>query len=103
MDSHSEHLNTLAHLNRHIQSIVSNAYAMDGTCDAQDPWEVAYNLVFSDAISREVYTTLRAMGQRLDYYAPDTSYEEDVQAFANAVSDKFSVLEQLLENGPTPY
>lgn len=105
MDSHYAHLKTLGALNHRIQSLISNAEGMDATNDngGQDPWEVAYDLVFSDTISRQVHSTLRAMNQSLDYYDPDTSYEEDVRAFADAVSSKFSVLERLLDNGPTVY
>ena len=101
--SHYAHLKTLGRLNQRIQDIVSNAQAMDATSDGQDPWEAAYDLVFSDAVSRQVYATVRSMGQSLEYYDPDTSYEEDVQAFADAVSSKFYVLERLLDNGPTVY
>lgn len=41
------------------------------------------------------------MNLELDYYDPDTSYEEDVQAFANAVYYKVDHLAKVL-TGPSP-
>lgn len=99
--SHYAHLNVLQGLNRQIQTIIGNAQSMDATGDHNDPWESAYDLVFSDAISKRVYAELREMNQSLDYYDPDTTYEEDVQAFADAVDSKVGELNNLL-NGFEP-
>lgn len=35
-------------------------------------WEDKYDMIFSDDVSKKV---------RFDYYDPDTSYQEDVEAF----------------------
>lgn len=35
-------------------------------------WEDKYDMIFSDEVSKKV---------RFDYYNPDTSYQEDVEAF----------------------
>lgn len=48
-------------------------------------WEVKYDLIFSDQISRRVFTLIK-----LDYYDPDTSYQEDVTAFVNAFNEKMA-------------
>lgn len=41
-------------------------------------WEEKYDMIFSEEISRRF---------SLDYYDPDTSYEEDVIAFMNALGE----------------
>jgi hypothetical protein len=48
-------------------------------------WETKYDLIFSENVSKYVFRTIR-----LDYYDPDTSYEEDVTAFVNAFNDKMA-------------
>jgi hypothetical protein len=55
-------------------------------------WEKAYNAIFSDRVSKRVYELLRRIGSSMDYYDPDTSYEEDVRAFASALSAKVAYL-----------
>ena len=45
-------------------------------------WEQKYDRIFSDQISRKVHKLIH-----LDYYDPDTSYEEDVSAFASALDE----------------
>lgn len=42
-------------------------------------WEEKYDKIFSDKISKKVFSLTS-----LNYYDPDTSYEEDVTAFVNA-------------------
>jgi hypothetical protein len=39
-------------------------------------WDQKYDMIFSEEISKKF---------RLDYYDPDTSYEEDVRAFMDAL------------------
>jgi hypothetical protein len=41
-------------------------------------WEEKYDMIFSEEVSRKF---------SLDYYDPDTSYEEDVMAFMNALDE----------------
>ncbi len=100
--SHYSHLNILQGLNHQIQTLVDNARAMSAAgASEEESWGAAYDLVFSDALCRRVYSTLRSMNQQLDYYDPDGTYEEDVVAFANAVQDKHEQLNTLL-NGFNP-
>jgi hypothetical protein len=47
------------------------------------PWDTKYDLIFSENISVEVFNLIK-----LDYYDPDTSYEEDVTAFVRYFKDK---------------
>lgn len=56
--------------------------------DLDDPWSVAYDEIFSDQISARAYQALSDLGARLDYYDPDSSYEDDARAFADALLDK---------------
>jgi hypothetical protein len=51
-------------------------------------WDTAFSLVFSPALSQRVFALARELGSSLDYYDPDTTYEEDVRAFAGALDDK---------------
>lgn len=41
-------------------------------------WKEKYNMIFSEEISHKF---------SLNYYGPDTSYEEDVLAFMNALDE----------------
>lgn len=50
--------------------------------DVRLTWEEKYHKIFSDEISGKIYHSIT-----LDYFDPDTSYEEDVFAFANALND----------------
>lgn len=49
--------------------------------------EQKYDLIFSENVSRQVFSLCRDMGLSLDYYDPDTTYEEDVRAFVQALQD----------------
>ena len=48
-------------------------------------WKNLYDVVFSDDISAAAFEWCRAAGHPLDYYDPDTSYQEDVEAFAQGL------------------
>lgn len=52
----------------------------------RDPWAAAYGLVFSKTCSQRAYTLFKELNVNFDYYDPDTSYEEDVEAFASALN-----------------
>lgn len=47
--------------------------------------EEKYDLIFSEQVSRQVFMLCREMGRPLDYYDPDTTYEEDIRAFVSAL------------------
>lgn len=57
--------------------------------ESKADWETKYELIFSASISRKVFEQVR-----LDYYDPDTSYEEDVVAFMEAFNKKMARLEE---------
>jgi hypothetical protein len=60
--------------------------------------EEKYDLIFSKNVSRQVFSLCREMGNSLDYYDPDTTYEEDVSAFVNALSDYIDDYNRKQEN-----
>ena len=91
----------LKSLNNQLQQLVSNTMNQSVLSDKTDPWETAYGLVFSDLLSKPVHNALRELNQRLDYYDPDTSYEDDVLAFAHAVNEKVEQLQVLLDSDNT--
>lgn len=55
-------------------------------------WDTAYNLIFSNDISRVIKST----AINFDYYDADTTYEEDVNAYVNAVVDKAAEIQAVL-------
>ena len=57
------------------------------------PAQTKYELIFSDDLSRSLGHLFK-----LDYYDPDTSYEEDVQAYVTALRAKCSELRQIVGN-----
>ena len=70
-------------------------------CAETDPnpeeslWEIVYDRVFCKKCSVRVFELCNDMGSRLDYYDPDTSYEEDVKAFIYALREKIAQFERL--------
>lgn len=73
----------LRELNRQANAIIDND-------DIE--WEEKYDLIFCESMSRTVFRELR-----LDYYDPDTTYEEDARAFVNAFNEKMEELERLFD------
>lgn len=63
--------------------------------DENVSWEIKYDLVFCENVSRRVFTLLKELNVSFDYYDPDTSYEEDLMAFANALKEKLEKLEKV--------
>jgi len=60
--------------------------------DSKASWETKYGLVFSDQIS----IPIREMESvNIDYCDPDTSYEEDVCAYVQALEEKAKELKSI--------
>ena len=55
-------------------------------------WEAKYDLIFSETLSQRVFDL-----SHLDYYDPDTTYQEDVEAFVNAVNQHVKVFVAAVE------
>lgn len=58
-------------------------------------WEIKYDLIFSENVSRKVFNLMKELNIRFDYYDPDTSYEEDSLAFSNALNEKVEELKKV--------
>lgn len=58
-------------------------------------WELKYDLIFSEKFSRKVFSLIKELGTSLEYYDPDSSYEEDLRAFSEALSSKLVELEKI--------
>lgn len=56
-------------------------------------WEIKYDLIFDLGIWQKI----REAGFSFDYYDPDTSYEEDVQAYLSALNEFKEKLGNVLE------
>jgi hypothetical protein len=70
------------------REFIQLAYEVDRICDSMASWETKYDMVFSDEVSNRMHELVT-----FDYYDPDTTYEEDVRAFRNAVMEKARELE----------
>lgn len=51
-------------------------------------WKTKYDLVFSDNVCVRIRQLLDELGCSLNYYDPDTTYEEDLRAYADALKEK---------------
>ena len=56
--------------------------------------EIKYELIFSEVLSCALSQIFR-----LDYYCPDTSCEEDVQAYVVALREKCAELRKIVSAG----
>lgn len=70
---------------------ISLAREVRRICDTNASWETKYELVFSESVSCRL---LRLVP--VDWYDPDTTYEEDVLAFCRAVNEKADDIEKAL-------
>ena len=73
---------------------VAQAAAAQGTSQA---WETAYGMVFPGPRNERMQELLKQLGLRLDYYDPDTSHEEDVLAYVNALQSLRRRIEPFLQ------
>lgn len=76
----------LFEINTFVQNSVEVARDTAGNQD-RDPWAIAYGLVFSKNCSQRAHALFKQLNVDFDYYDPDTSYEEDVEAFASALNN----------------
>lgn len=59
--------------------------------DSEADWETKYDLIFSDQVSTPMNKLFR-----LDYYDPDTTYEEDLTAWFRAAEEKADELYKIV-------
>jgi hypothetical protein len=77
-----------------FEKFVALADKSSAICDSDVSWETKFELIFSPEISQAIFDT----DISLDYYDPDTSYEEDVLAFVSAVKHKADEIRTVLQN-----
>lgn len=82
----AERIRALVRMAAQAQAVVDDE-AMD--------WEAKYDFIFSPEFSVYIRDTL---GFRLDYYDPDTSYEEDVRAYVTALREKADQQAEVLKH-----
>lgn len=78
------------------RKFIQLAHVAQQIYDSDSTWEIKYDLIFSDNISKAIYQARPTF----DYYDPDTSYEEDVRAFCNAASEEANQLTIALKEVP---
>ncbi len=61
--------------------------------DSGAEWSLIYDMIFCEEIAKKLNRLFD-----IEYYDPDTSYEEDVNAFMRAVKAKAEELEKILKN-----
>ncbi len=52
--------------------------------------EEKYEKIFSENVSKKVFSLFREIGTKLDYYDPDSSCQEDYMAFYQAFQEKMN-------------
>lgn len=55
--------------------------------ESEATWEIKYDLIFSKHLSHRIRDIVK-----IDYYDPDTSYEEDLKAYVDALKQYLEAL-----------
>lgn len=58
-------------------------------------WEEKYDLIFCKELSIKCFEIAKSLGEKIDYYDPDTSYQEDAEAFISAVNEYIAKYQRL--------
>lgn len=77
-----------------LKALVKTANAIADLTDVS--WADKYSQIFSPRISHRIGELLREFGISLDYYDPDASYREDVQAYLAALNARMAEVAPLL-------
>jgi hypothetical protein len=67
-----------------ISDILGWVQAAQAT-NTEKGWELVYRLIFSDNGARKIAALCTPLGIPLDYYDPNTSFQEDALAYAKAL------------------
>ena len=60
--------------------------------DSDSDYEQRYDTIF-DLGKKVIYPLIRELRISFDYYDPDTTYEEDVRAFVDALVERFGPID----------
>jgi len=77
---------------KNVYKFVSMSDTIDKIVTSDASWELKFELAFS------LMNELNDCDIEYDWNVPDTSYEEDVKAFANTVKEKADELRIVLNN-----
>ena len=78
-----------------IQSIIQSIFLLHHIAYSEASWMTKYELVFAQADS--VRDAIKKIGMVLEWYDPDTSYEDDLIAFMKALDEIGEELAIVLE------
>lgn len=78
-----------------MNKIFDNANEQITKDNSDEHWSIAYDQIFSEKISKKIYKKFHKLNIQMHYYDPDSSYEDDVRAYVNAVNEK---LEEITKN-----
>lgn len=81
---------------KHVQAYREQARLLSSKGVSTTAWETAYKLVFNPECSGRIHVLLDKLGTTLDYCDPNSSYEDDVVAFADALELKSAELEPFM-------
>lgn len=70
-----------------ILARVNEIYEEAATLGRLTAWIEAYDKIFSDEGSVALHSAFKALGWRLDYCDPDTTYDDDVRAYVTALRE----------------
>lgn len=84
----------LHHLNARIRELVERARATSKPDDDR-VWKMAYDLLFSDGIYGSFVETAACIGLEVTWVDPDSGYDDDTIAVANAIDELCSTLSLL--------
>jgi hypothetical protein len=94
LEIHTKALADLNEINQRIQTMIEKSQEKE-TADGNDSvWSTTFDLLFPN-LSSIAYQALEELNLSLDYYDPDTSYAEDIMAFANALKAKVEEVNNL--------
>ena len=81
---------------------LNRAFDVALTDKSYTAWEQAYAIVFSEHGSSLVSKCLEAItATPIDYYDPDTSYEDDVTAYMSALNEQMHNVKKFEDSFPT--
>lgn len=100
----------LVYINNKVQDCIKKALAQQSMDDetiknggyvyeAEKLWDVTFHLVFNDHISHRARQLFDELNITFEWYDPDTSYQEDVMAYADALNEKVSIINTLVNDG----
>lgn len=80
-----------------VVDVITSVFDSAQSLRNDQAWKDSYSLIFSDFGSGKVSSVLKALNLELSYCDPDSSYEEDVTAYVQAVKTLHARTRPLLQ------